>query len=261
LPPTSSLELDGVDREDPAMTERSEGEMISDRLMNTLQRLADVLQTHRSLGVAVANIAEAATQSVPGCDAATVALSIGGRPATAAMTATVALELDLVQYDADDGPCLTSFRTASALRLDVYEHGERFPHVAVAARRAGIRAVLSVPAVWGDETIGSLNLYSRRGPFDQSAEIVAAVLASQVAIAVNRSAEFLAARAVVDEAQRNADNYSQISFATGLLIGSQDCTPEQAEGLLRRAAAQDEQTVLHIAQRIIEQHEIAHRQD
>jgi GAF domain-containing protein len=234
---------------------------MSDRLVNTLQQLADVLQTQRSLGVAVANIAEAATQSVPGCDAATIALSIGGRPATAAMTARVALELDLVQYDADDGPCLTSFRTASALRLDVYEQGEQFPHVAVAARRAGIRAVLSVPAVSGDETVGTLNLYSRRGPFDQSAETIAAVLASQVAIAVNRSAEFHAARAVVDEAQRTADDSSQISFATGLLIGSQDCTPEQAEGLIRRAAAQDEETVLHIAQRIIEQHESPRGED
>jgi len=232
---------------------------MSDRLVNTLQQLANVLQTQRSLGVAVANIAEAATQSVPGCDAATIALSIGGRPATAAMTATVALELDLVQYDADDGPCLTSFRTASAVRLDVYELGQQFPHVAVAAQRAGIRAVLSVPAVWGDEIVGTLNLYSRSGAFDQSAETIAAVLAAQVAIAVSRSAEFQAARAVVDEAQRDADKHSQIAFATGLLIGSQDCTTEQAEGLLQRAAAQDEQTVLRIAQRIIEQHENARR--
>ena len=193
--------------------------------------------------------------SVPGCDAATIAISIGGRPATAAMTGTVALELDLVQYDTDDGPCLTSFRTASTLRLDLYEQGEAFPHIAIAAQRVGIRAVLSVPAMWGDETIATLNLYSRTGPFDESAETVAAVLAAQVAIAVSRSPEFAAARAVVEEAQRNTDDHSQISFATGLLIGSQDCTREQAEGLLRQAAAQDEQTILQIAQRIIEQHD------
>ncbi len=234
---------------------------MSDRLVTTLQELADVLGTERTLGVAVANIAETATQSVPGCDAATVALSIGGRPATAAMTGTIALEFDLVQYDADDGPCLTSLRTASALRLDVYEHGERFPHVAAAARRMGIRAVLSVPAISGGEAIGTLNLYSRSGPFDQSAETVAAVLAAQVAIAVSRSPEFVAARAVVDEAQRNADDRSQVSFATGLLIGSQDCTREQAEGLLRGTASHDEQTVLGIAQRIIEQHVTARRDE
>src|SRR3954466_16407679 len=118
-------------------------------VVSSLQRLADVLQTERTLGVALASIAEAATRSVPGCDAATIALSIGGQPATAAMTGTVALELDMVQYDHDDGPCLTSFRTASALRLDLYEQHETFPHVAIAAERVGVRAVLSVPSLWG----------------------------------------------------------------------------------------------------------------
>jgi GAF domain-containing protein len=227
---------------------------MSDDLVSTLQELADVLQTQRTLGSTLASIAEAATVSVPGCDAATIAISIAGRPATAAMTGTVALELDMVQYDNDDGPCLTTFRTASTLRLDVYEQSEAFPHVAVAAQRVGVRAVLSVPAIWGTETIATINLYSRTGPFDDSAETVAAVLAAQVAIAVSRSAEFVAARAVVEEAQRKTDDHSQISLATGLLIGSQDCTREQAEGLLRNAADHDEQAIVQIAQRIIEQH-------
>src|SRR3954462_7298245 len=109
--------------------------MMSDDLVNTLQRLADLLQTERTLGVALANVAEAATQSVPGCDAATIAISVGGRPATAAMTGMVALELDMVQYDTGDGPCLTSFHGGTALRLDLYERGEMFPHIAIAAQR------------------------------------------------------------------------------------------------------------------------------
>lgn len=227
---------------------------MSDDLVNTLEQLADVLHTERTLGVTLARIAEATTVSVPGCDAATIAISIGGRPATAAMTGTVALELDLVQYDHDDGPCLTSFRTASALRLDLYEQREAFPHVAIAARRVGIRGVLSVPAIWGTETIATLNLYSRRGPFDESAETVALVLAAQVVIAVSRSPEFVAARAVVEEAQRKTDDRSEIALATGMLISSQDCTREQAEGLLRQAATEDEQTIVQIARRIIDQH-------
>jgi GAF domain-containing protein len=192
--------------------------------------------------------------SVPGCAAATIAISIGGRPATAAMTGTVALELDVVRYDNDNRPGLTWFRTAGARRLDLYEQGDAFPHVAIAARRVRIRAVLSVPSICGTETIATLNLYSRSGPFDAGAEAVAAVLAAQPAIAVSRSPEFAAARAVIEEAQRNTDDHANISFATGLLIASQECSREQAEGLLRQAAAQDEQTILQIAHRIIEPH-------
>ncbi|MCU1372224.1 MAG: hypothetical protein JWO77_3418 [Ilumatobacteraceae bacterium] len=226
----------------------------SEQLVNTLEQLADVLQTQRTLGAALSAIAEAATVSIAGCDAASVALSIEGRPSTAAVTARMALELDLVQYDLHDGPCLTAFRTMETLRLDLVEGHDRFPHFARKALAAGVVAVLSVPARWGEEVVATMNLYSRTGPFDESAEAVGAVLAAQVAIAVSRSPEYAAARAVVEEGQRNADDDAQVNIAMGLLMVSQGCTTEQAEGLLQQAAIDDEQTVLRIAQRIIDDH-------
>ena len=227
---------------------------MSDDLVNVLQQLAEVLQTQRTLGAALAGIAEAATVSVPGCDAASVAISIAGRPATAAVTARVALELDMVQYDTQDGPCLRAFHSMSTIRVDLVEQGDTFPHFAQAARQKGIRGVLSVPATWGEEVVATLNLYSRSGPFDQSAESVASVVAAQVAIAVSRSPEYAAARGVVEQAQRDADDDAEVNVASGLLMVNQSCTAEQAEGLLRQAANRDERTILEIAQRIIQQH-------
>jgi GAF domain-containing protein len=227
----------------------------TEELKNALQELADVLQTQRTLGAALGGIAEAAVVSMPGCDAASIALSLEGRPATAAATARIALELDMVQYDLHDGPCLTTFRTLEALRLDVVEPGGAFPHFAVAARERGVRGVLSVPATWGGELVATLNLYSRSGPFDETATSMSAVLAAQVAIAVSRSPEFAAARASVEEAQRYSDDQADVDIATGLLMGIQGCTAEQAEGLLRQAADDEEQTILQIAHRIIQQHD------
>src|SRR4051812_6844343 len=186
--------------------------MSADDVEYNLQRLAEVLQSERTLGTALAVIAEAATVSVPGCDSASIALSIDGRPATAAITARMALELDMVQYDSD-GPCVTTFRSMQSLRLDLVEAGDVFPHFAPAAQQNGIRGVLSVPALWGSECVGTLNLYSRVRPFDETAESVAAVLAAQVAIAVSRSPEFVAARNVVEEAQRNADDHADLNLA------------------------------------------------
>jgi len=112
---------------------------------------------------------------------------------------------------------------------------------------------LSTPALWGDEIVATLNLYSRSGPFDESAELIAAVLANQVAIAVSRSPEFAAARDVVEQAQRDADDQADINLATGMLMVNEACTPEQAAGLMRQAADADEETILEIAQRIIQQ--------
>lgn len=228
--------------------------MSSEDLVNTLHQLAEVLQRQRTLGAALASIAEAATVSVPGCDAATIAISLSGRPSTAAITARVALELDMLQYDTYDGPCLTSFRTMSTVRVDLIEDGDAFPHFAVGAKCKGVRGVLSVPAMWGSEVVATLNLYSRTGPFDETAASVGVVLAAQVSIAVSRSPEFVAARSVVEEAQRNVEDDADVNFASGLLMINEACTAEQAEGLLRQAALEDERTVVDIAQRIIRQH-------
>lgn len=228
--------------------------MSDDAIVGSLRELAEVLQTQRTLGAALASIAEAATVSVPGCDAASIAISIAGRPSTAAITARVALELDLVQYDHDDGPCLTAFRSMETLRIDLVEQEADFPHFVRAARQRDVRAVLSVPAKWGGEVVGTLNLYSRATPFDETAASIASVLAAQIAIAISRSPEFVAARAVVEEAQRNADDSADINLATGLLMMNEACTAEQANGLLEQAALHDERTILQIAHRIIEQH-------
>jgi len=228
--------------------------MSSEDLVNTLQELAEVLQKQRTLGAALASIAEAATVSVPGCDAATIAISLSGRPSTAAITARVALELDMLQYDTHDGPCLTSFQTMRTVRIDLIEEGDTFPHFAVGARRKGVRAVLSVPAQWGPEVVGTLNLYSRTGPFDETAASISAVLAAQVSMAVSRSPEFVVARSVVEEAQRNVDDDADVNLATGLLMINQACTAEQAEALLHQAALADERTIVEIGQRIIRQH-------
>ena len=223
-------------------------------VVTALEQLAAVLQSQRTLGAAIAGIAEAAVLSVPGCDSASVALSVEGRSATAAATARIALELDLVQYDADDGPCLTAFRNIEALRLDVVEHGEAFPHFARAASERGVLGVLSMPAKWGTEVVATQNLYSRQGPFDETAVSIGGVLAAQVAIAVSRSPEFAAARATVEQAQRDVDDRADVDVATGLLMATQGCTSEQADGLLRQAADQEAATILQIAHRIIDQH-------
>ena len=69
--------------------------------------------------------------------------------------------------------------------------------------------------------------------------------------AVSRSPEFAAAREVVEQAQRDADDTAEISLATGMLMANQTCTAEQAAGLLQQAADADGETILKIAQRII----------
>jgi GAF domain-containing protein len=213
--------------------------------------LTDLLQREQTLGTSLAQLAEVAVSSVPGCGAASIALSVEGVAATAAISARVALELDLVQYATGDGPCLRSLARAETIRVDIVEADDELPHFAAGARLRGVRSVLSVPAVLDEQPVGTLNLYSFGGPFDDEGTGAARVLATQVAIAISRSPELVLAQRVADEAQEEAEDAAEVSLATGLLMANEACTRQQAEGLLHSAADRDERSVVQIARRII----------
>jgi GAF domain-containing protein len=90
------------------------------------------------------------------------------------------LELDLVQYDTAEGPCLTALG-GQTVRFAVLEKSERFPHFAIGAADQRIRSVLSTPIRNDDDIIGSLNLYSRQPDgFDEQAQRIADVTAAEV---------------------------------------------------------------------------------
>jgi AmiR/NasT family two-component response regulator len=59
----------------------------------------------------------------------------------------------------------------------------------------------------------------------------------------------------VEQAQRELDDKATVDVATGLLMSNEACTTEPAPGLVSHAATQDEQTILQIAQRIIDLHD------
>ena len=74
-------------------------------------------------GVNVSTITEnlrqaalAAVQDIPGCRAASVCVLTHGEPRTAAVSDAVAIEVDVAQYTANEGPCLDAARTSRVVR-------------------------------------------------------------------------------------------------------------------------------------------------
>ena len=206
---------------------------MTEDVVSALQQLAEVIQDEESLGAALASIAEATTTSVPGCDAASIAISLEGRPVTAAMTARIALELDMVQYDTHDGPCLSSFpidERASSRHRRRRRHVPALQQSRTAPRGAGSSVV---PAMWGNDIVGTVNLYSRTGPFDETAETIARRPRRpgrdrrQPLARVRRRPQ----RGRTRPARPRRPGSGRI--ATGLLMVNEACTAEQAERLLQ----------------------------
>ena len=112
-----------------------------------------------------------------------------GEPRTAAVSDAVAIEVDVAQYTANEGPCLDAARTSRMVRVDQLGAEERFCSFAPRAQDLGIQTVLSVPATVTGHLIGTVNLYATSA-FAPAAETAAAAIATQVTAAVgNRPAD------------------------------------------------------------------------
>lgn len=85
-----------------------------------------------------------------------------GEPFTAAHTDDAVLLIDEGQYDEGDGPCLAAARADRRVELTLPDVAMRWPLVAAAAARVGIRSFLAEPLHVRPVVVGSFNLYSRR---------------------------------------------------------------------------------------------------
>jgi hypothetical protein len=98
-------------------------------------------------------------QSLPGTVGCSISLQTAEGFLTPAAAGSVALDLDLVQYASDDGPCLSAARRRHPVRLDSMADDERWPELTRSARRRGVHSSLSMPLLTSDAP-AALNLYS-----------------------------------------------------------------------------------------------------
>jgi GAF domain-containing protein len=126
---------------------------------------------------------------------------------------------DALQYEFDEGPCLTAWRTQEVVRIDDTATDVRWPSWNGAARRMGVRSVLSAPLLSTGESIGAMKVYSARplnyGPHE---EHVMRLLAHQAAILMANSQSLQEARSLSRRLTEALATRDVVSHAIGVLL-------------------------------------------
>ncbi|HEX7135558.1 MAG TPA: GAF and ANTAR domain-containing protein [Iamia sp.] len=221
-----------------------------------IRRLNELFRSQRTLSTKLEAVAELVQRAVPRCDSASFSLIVEEAMVTGASTSQLAIEADLVQYRVDEGPCVSSAREQSSIRIDALQHDERFEHFAPGAVEMGIESVLSIPLGSDEHAVGSLNLYSReRDAFtdddpDRVSELVAYAVHLIVASLLYEASVDTMARLV--EVVHQAE---QVEIAVGVLMFSEGLTPAEAWDVLRVRAAEHGESIVECALRLIDEHE------
>ena len=206
-----------------------------DRLSRILASLAETLFNQQTLKADLGRHVRLACAVVPRCSGASVALLVDGEPTTVAVTDRVTLELDVVQYDNSQGPCLAALG-GDPIRIGFVAHDERFPHFAVGAADRRVLSVLSTAIRYNGTIVGTLNLYSHeRDAFDSTAEQMALVFAAEAAAALAKSDLYQHARSLRQRLQEEHDTSAEVPLAEDARMAMQACTADQALALLRHA--------------------------
>jgi GAF domain-containing protein len=224
---------------------------LEEDLATALRVLAAMLLTEESLKADLEGVARLCVDVIPGCTGASVALLIEGEASTVAVSDRLSLEMDLLQYENAEGPCLVALE-GRPVRVAFAARDERFPHFAVGAADRRVQSVLSVPLVDDEDVVGTLNLYGREPTaFDEHDEAMALVIAAEAPAAIVKSSLFSRAHDIRGYLQERHDARAQVAQAEGVLMAMQECSAEQAAGLLRHAADVNGERLVEAAQRVI----------
>jgi GAF domain-containing protein len=197
-------------------------------------------------------VVDLAVATIEGCDFAGIFLIEGDVVTTPVHTDPIVVEVDALQQQTGEGPCLDAIAQRVVLYGDDLETDLRWFRFAPQAVRVGIRSVLALPLA-ANSQLGALNLYARYpGAFAVFDRAKAAILASLAGLALS------VAHSHEDE-ERRADNLRAalasreiIGEAQGILMERERMTADQAFAVLRRASQHLNIKVREVAQNLVD---------
>ncbi|MBT2269667.1 MULTISPECIES: GAF and ANTAR domain-containing protein [Rhodococcus erythropolis group] len=144
------------------LTEGAEQAYSSDEISSALDRFGALLRAPMELPVLLQSVCAQIVATIPSADMAgvTILSAHTRKPETVACTDERALDVDIDQYRANEGPCLEAARTRQVVRVRIEDAVLRWPAFAQNVAGMGVASYLSAPLVTGEDHVGALNLYS-----------------------------------------------------------------------------------------------------
>jgi GAF domain-containing protein len=226
---------------------------LTDELSAVFARMSGLLLSEETVETSLGLLCGLAQETVPGATGAGVSIVDERGRRSSGNTDDRVQEADRLQYELDEGPCLTAAATRELVRMDDLATDERWPRWTAAATRLGLRAAMSAPMVAGDVSVGALKVYAEEpGTFDAAAEQRLRLFAAQSAIFVANLRTRERAERLSDGMREAIRGRDAISMAKGLLMGRDAVDEEAAFRALLARAEKEGTSVARTAQVLVD---------
>jgi GAF domain-containing protein len=171
-----------------------------------------------------------------------------GRIFTRAATGQLVWDLDSLQYELGEGPCVDAIRGEPVVDVPAIRHDQRWPrYVEHAVKEHGLRSQLAVRLWLDDEgTVGGLNIYSTTSDSVPDEDVrLASLFAAHAAVAFGKAQ-------TIEDLTKALESRRIIGQAVGLLMAEYGIDDDAAFGFLRRASSYANVKLRDVAARIVE---------
>jgi len=224
---------------------------VTDESLDALTALAGLVLVTRDLPATLIEACRIAVRAVPNADGASVTTYPEGRPAAVASDKW-AQDLDELQFEEHEGPCLDAFRTGNAFRVRDFKSESRWPSYGVEVMDRGARSMMSMPLTAQGNVVGALNIYSREPEaFDAEAASLAVIIAGHIGLASEVSAAFFRHRDLAQQLEDAMKFRAVIEQAKGILMGDRRCDADTAFVILRDMSQRENRKLRDIAQSVV----------
>jgi GAF domain-containing protein len=225
---------------------------VTSELASVFARMSGLLLSHETVNTALGVITSLAGETISGTAGSGVTLLDGqGRKTTSGASDAVVEQADALQYELDQGPCLSAWRERSVIRIDDMEIETRWPAWTQAAAALGLRSTLSAPMVAGDDSVGAIKVYARQPlAYDSPAEHLLTMFAAQAAVLIANVQRLEKAKRLSDQLKAALRSRDVIGMAKGVLIGREGIDEAQAFAMLVSVSQRENKKVRDVAESI-----------
>jgi transcriptional regulator with GAF, ATPase, and Fis domain len=238
----------GADRSRPS----ADPPTVGDDLAAKLGELARALQVEEGVEATLQAIVDTAVGTVPGAQYAALSVVEHRREIhTRAGTAELTFQVDRIQYDTGQGPCLSTVYEQHTVHLPNMITETRWPLFTRRTAELGVLSMLSFQLYVQRDRLGALNLYSaQQHAFGDDSEHVGLFFALHSAVAMSGAQQ-------LEHLTRAAAARDIIGQAKGILMERYKLTADQAFAVLARASQDTNTKLVEVARYLAAAGELA----
>lgn len=225
-----------------------------DQLSSSLVELSRLRVSQMGLDELLTRVASLVVRAIPGADGAGLTLIEDGHGDTIVATAPFVQEVDAIQYEMRQGPCISAAATSQTMVSGSLGSDPRWPQFGGRVARLGVHSVLSLPLITPEQVVGAMNVYAHaKDVFGERSAELGELFAAPAAIAVQNAQVLAQTQRLAARLQSALENRGVIDRAVGIIMSRSGGTEQAALERLRTLSQQEHRKISVIARQMVDE--------